>query len=778
MEALVEVMSELIAFHRDLGKQKAYLNWFDCYDIDHTSNQYQSNKAHILQIERKILQVRNQLKVCLEVKDFDTLIAECLSETEICQETMEQEIEKQYRPPGVVYKENALVILTEEHIPEDIRIALSFGYKFLFPFECNNKNIHEILAQLEMTIEQAVPELKQREAATLIQEILRKRDSFQVNGTVRWLKFISARTSLFFKNNPHLFATKSDKGAHTVVVEVAVYEEKLASLLNDNNYVELDQDPLLDLIGKDKAVYTIFSKSKNRLTQAILKEIGCKYEPNTLRLAKFYGLFKIHKQGVPLRPITSTIGSPGYLLAKMFTQMLELVFPRTPYHIVDSYNFVTFLDDITIKDEDVLVSFDVVSMYTSIPFELVKEIIMEKAGKFYEYFGIGKILLLKLIEHLLIDCMVFTALDKTYKQTDGLPMGSCASPVLARMVMDRVVEYLMLKVPTITFIRVFVDDTVAAIDRNLVGYALRVLNNFRPNQIKFTCEKENEHASITFLNTTLKRENKKIIYRWHRKYFYSGRILNFFSSHKRTTVLATATHFIQTVLRLSDASYFRENLPIVRATLLDNNFPETLVLSLINEFYTLMKPLSRKSKNNSDKPPKSPSERINYLMRKHNEEKKVEEQKERFVIFPHSICKGRDIKKVLHELRGPMVTLADSVRNTRVNSITTRKTITSIEKRKNLILSTRCVCKKRVKVVKSSFNETGEMAEKKLVTKKIVCDTHSHAYRKVKFHRGLFYDGQTKYLLRYVQWKHRERLDVAQCRYQWPTFLREFGKFL
>lgn len=773
MDSLIGPMGELISFYRDLGKNKAYLSWFDCFDINHISRQYQGNMANIQQIERKILQVQNQLKQCLEVENFDTLVAQCHKETELCQEYIEQEIEQKHRPPGVQYKENALVILTEEQIPEDIRIALSFGYKFLFPFECNNKNIHEILAQLEMTMEQALPELAYKEAAIRIQQILKKRDDFQVNGTLRWLKFISNRTSRFFKNNPHLFATKSDKGAHTVVVEVASYEDKLATLLNDNNYVELDQDPLSNLITKDKALYTIFKKSKNKATKAILRKIATAYEPNTLRLAKFYGLFKIHKQGIPLRPITSTIGSPGYLLAKMFTRMLELVFPRTAYHIVDSYNFVTFLNGVSIKKEDVLVSFDVVSMYTSIPFDLVKEIILSRAKRFYDNFGIGKNLLLKLIEHLLIDCMVFTALDKTYKQTNGLPMGSCASPVLARMVMDRVIEHLMQKVPTITFIKVFVDDTITAIDKSLVGYALRVLNNFRPGQIKFTCERENEHATITFLNTTLKRVNEKIIHRWHRKYFYSGRLLNFLSSHKRTTVLATATHFIQTVLRLSDASYFRENLPIVKATLLDNNFPETLVMSLLNEFYTLMKPFCREKVT---KPQISPKEKIDQLIKEFDKDD-IEEYDE-YIIFPHSICKGREIKKVLHELKNPKVILADSVRNTRINSITTRKTITPIEKRKNLILTAQCACKKRVKVVKTGFNETGEITKRLIVTNKRVCDRHSHAYRKVKFRRGLFYDGQTKYLLRYLQWQHRKRFDVAQCRYEWPTFHREFGKFL
>lgn len=766
VEVIAKPMADLIALYKGLGGRYAWLNWFDCFDIDHTSKQFLNNKADIEHAEHKIHVLRNQLAQCLSDEEFGILNTECLLEMESYKETIEQEIESEHRPSGVCFNRNALVILTECTIPEDIRIALSFGYKFLFPFECNNANMHEILAQLEMTLEEALPDLKQDEAAILISNILRKRDKFQENNTLKWLKFISNRTSAFFKNNAHLFATKSDKGGHTVVAEVASYEQKLASLLNDNNYIELDQDSLLDLIKdilieKDKVFYeALYGNDK---IKRFFKDLPL-YEPDTLNLAKFYGLFKIHKEGHPLRPITSTVQSPGYLLAKVFTVILERIFPRTSHHIKDSYEFVEFIDGVSIKKDDILVSFDVVSMYTSIPFELVKDIILSKANKFLDYFDIDADLLLRLIVYLLKECMIFTALDKTYKQVVGLPMGSCLSPILARIVMDYVIENLLEKVPHISFIKVFVDDTITAINKNFVDEALQVLNNFRPGQIRFTRELEDEHASINFLNTTLTREGNKVICCWLRKGFYSGRLLNCLSSHKRTTVMGTAVHFIQTVLRLSDARYFQSNAPKVKRTLLENNFPETTVMVLMNNFYTLMKPLTK---------PLGEKLSDNYVI--------VDGQRVKitYKIFPHSICKGREIKKVLHDLKSPGVILADSVRNTRVNSVTTRKTITPIEKRKNLILIANCQCKKRFKIVKTGFNETAGMTLRKIVTRKDRCDEQSHTYKRknVRFRKGLYYDGQTRHLLKYIQWMYRKRLDVSQCRYEWPRFQKQFGKF-
>lgn len=752
-------MAQLITMHAELGSLYGRAGWAECFDKNSPSGTYETITSRIGITENLILNLKAKLSQLLIEEHFDELLLECKITQESSCEAKEQEIEKEYRPPGIFFKKDALIILTKVAIPEDIQIALSFGYKFLFPFECNNANMNEILAQLEMCMDDAIPDLKLLEASIDIYQILRNRKDFLNDDTKAWLKFVSNRTSTFFEQNPHIFATKSDKGGHTVVADVASYEDKLTKLLNSNSYTELNHDPLLDLIKQDKTFYTALKTNKNKTMKELMDDAPS-YEPDTFCLAKFYGLFKIHKEDTPLRPITSTIGSPGYTLAKVFTKMLESIFPRTKYHIKDSYEFVKFLNGVSIKEDDILVSFDVVSMYTSIPYELVKEIILSKADAFLRIFNIDEEFLQSLIKYLLVDCMIFTALDKTFKQNDGLPMGSCASPILARIVMDRVIDSLLEKVPHFSFIKVFVDDTIAAVNKQHYEKALQVLNEFRPGQIKFTRELENDHASINFLNTTLIRRGSRVVFCWHRKHFYSGRLLPYYSSHKRSTVMSTAEHFIQTVLNLSDPSYFHANRPIVERTLRENSFPESTILVLMNNFYTLMRCNKKESdtgKNSSDKKRKNP--RV----------AKDEDEKEGYVIFPHSMCEGRRIKRAISRLKAPGVILTDSVRNTKVNSITTRKTITPIAKRKNLILISRCQCRKKYKVVRTNFNETGEMASRRVITHFSVCNRHAHAYKKVRFRRGLFYASQTKYLWRYIQWQHRRQLDVSQCRYEWPN---------
>lgn len=710
-KTLVLQMADILNLHKELGDRLAWKNWFECFDINQSSAQFLSHVASIEFSERQIQSLKNQLSQSLDDESYHTLIKECHFQMESFQETMERKIELEHRPLGAYFNKDALVILTQTTIPEDIEIALSFGYKFQFPHYCSDKNMQEILAQIQMTIDEALPENRKLEASIGIHQILKSRDPIQHDDNIRWMKFISNRTASFLMNHPDIFATKSDKGGHTVVIDAADYDVKLASLLSDNNYTELDHNPLQGLIETE--THFIETLAQNDKTKDLFEHLPL-FEPNTLCLPKFYGLPKIHKKDTPLRPITSTIGSPGYLLAKIFDKMLKQIFPRSDYHIKDSFEFAEYIQNVTIKETDILVSFDVVSMFSSIPFELVKDIILNQSDDFLNCFSIERSFLEEMLEFLLRDCMVFSALDKTYKQVDGLPMGSCISPTIARLAMDRVINSLMVKIPSITFIKVFVDDTVAAINKQLVDEALQTLNNFRLGKIKFTIEHENtESKTINFLNVTLRRSQNKIVTNWFRKSFASGRLLNFYSSHKRTTVMQTAIHFIETVLLLSDPRYFNDNKRIVIKTLRDNSFPETTIMTLMNSIYTYMRPLKNAWTLNSESaklipyPPLVPQTPVGQSQDNEPLSQKTignnGDEKSGYVIFPHAICKGRKIKKVLCDFKWPKVILADSVRNTKVNSISSRKTITPIAERKNLILISNCKCKKKYRVVKTKF---------------------------------------------------------------------------
>ena len=88
-----------------------------------------------------------------------------------------------------------------------------------------------------------------------------------------------------------------------------------------------------------------------------------------------YGLPKIHKQGTPLRPIISQIGSYTYELAKFLVPIL-MPLTTNQYTVKDSFSFVNSL--MSLQNISFMASFDVVSLFTNIPLNETIELCLDK----------------------------------------------------------------------------------------------------------------------------------------------------------------------------------------------------------------------------------------------------------------------------------------------------------------------------------------------------------------------------------------------------------------
>lgn len=95
---------------------------------------------------------------------------------------------------------------------------------------------------------------------------------------------------------------------------------------------------------------------------------------------RIYGLPKIHKEGAPHRPIVNIIRGPTYLLAKYLAQKLKPLVGLTESFVKDSSSFVNELKGIMIDLDDILVIFDVVSLYTNIPINEAIDVINHIIG--------------------------------------------------------------------------------------------------------------------------------------------------------------------------------------------------------------------------------------------------------------------------------------------------------------------------------------------------------------------------------------------------------------
>ena len=82
---------------------------------------------------------------------------------------------------------------------------------------------------------------------------------------------------------------------------------------------------------------------------------------------RLYGFPKIDKRDVPLWPIVSTIGSPTYNLAKHLTEPLQPCIGQMEMYVQDSSRFLEKIGRLVLQPGDLMVSFDIVLLFTVVP---------------------------------------------------------------------------------------------------------------------------------------------------------------------------------------------------------------------------------------------------------------------------------------------------------------------------------------------------------------------------------------------------------------------------
>ena len=176
---------------------------------------------------------------------------------------------------------------------------------------------------------------------------------------------------------------------------------------------------------------------------------------------------------------------------------------------------------IKIKNEKVpqnynTVSFDVKSLFTSVPLEYTIDISIKRIFQDHE---ITTIFTKSEMEKLLTLCpkhVHFSFNNEIYIQLDGVAMGSPLEPVIANIFMVELEITLVSKLEDhVQKWRCFVDDTFAYVKIGSVEYVLSVLNSFHKN-IKFTYEEE-QNNTLRFLDVLFIRDGEKLYTTVYRK---------------------------------------------------------------------------------------------------------------------------------------------------------------------------------------------------------------------------------------------------------------------
>ena len=199
-----------------------------------------------------------------------------------------------------------------------------------------------------------------------------------VPGILRWAKLSKEnltkeqRRALKELKQMDVAILPADKGNATVLMATEDYHTKMRGLLETTTYQRLKKDPTSTQENRISRKLRELEKG-NELPESLyrrLRHSGC--QPPMI-----YGLPKKHKTSVPLRPIVFCIGSPSYQLSKHISSFLTPLAVQTESHVENSEHFVKTMRDVWMMEDEVLVTFDVVSFFTNVPIGEAVKVIQE-----------------------------------------------------------------------------------------------------------------------------------------------------------------------------------------------------------------------------------------------------------------------------------------------------------------------------------------------------------------------------------------------------------------
>ena len=380
---------------------------------------------------------------------------------------------------------------------------------------------------------------------------------------------------------------RPDKGRGVVILNKSDYSNKMYDILNDKTKFQ-------EIQNTDPLLYTLRAEDKINNKIRIFKKLKIIDDDlsSTLTVSGtspgiLYGLPKIHKTGVPMRPILAAYNTPSYNLSKFIVSKLNHL-TTNEFTIKNSYEFAELLTNTSNKDY-IMCSFDIKSLFTNIPLdETINIILNELTPNLDSKFNNLNRSQLKNILQLACKNSFFIFNNKLYKQLDGVAMGTPCGPTLANIFLCFHEARWLRDCPNnfkpLMYKR-YVDDTFLLFKKHShIELFLNYLNKQHQN-IKFTCEIEHNNT-LPFLDINVNKNNCGFTTSIYRKDTFTGLGTHFLSFDPMKFKINAIRTLIYRAYNLC-SSYFNihKELEFLKNFFHNNGYPEFIFLREISNFF-------------------------------------------------------------------------------------------------------------------------------------------------------------------------------------------------
>ena len=345
-------------------------------------------------------------------------------------------------------------------------------------------------------------------------------------------------------------------------------------------------------------------KKKLHNNQELPKRIYQRIRPSGSCPPRIYGLPKIHKPQVLLRPIVLCIGAPSYQLSKHIASIISPLAGKTSSHVLNSKHFAGIMREERVAADEILVSFDVTSLFTNVPTDEAVDVIHRRLledEELEERTPLSPDRIAELLR-LCLKSTYFSYDGEFYEQREGAAMGSPVSAIVANLYMEFFEELALDSAPSRPRLwKQYVDDTCCIMKKDAVDGLLHHLNGVRPT-IKFTMELEKD-GSLPFLDANLTRkEDGTLNISVFRKQTHTDRYLQFNSHHPVSAKRAAVRSLFDRARNITLQKEDLQKEDHLTATFKQNGYP----LPFIRSISSMQKPSTPPEDPDDEEPQEKP----------------------------------------------------------------------------------------------------------------------------------------------------------------------------